>query len=50
MVQQKMQVFEVYLSFCLSLPLFRCPVMLVVGDQAPYEDAAVSPHTIRNTF
>lgn len=21
---------------------FRCPVMLVVGDQAPYEEAAVS--------
>ncbi|XP_076868113.1 protein NDRG2 isoform X2 [Brachyhypopomus gauderio] len=25
----------------------KCPVMLVVGDHAPYEEAAVSPHALR---
>lgn len=30
--------------------VFRCPVMLVVGDQAPYEDAAVSFSTSFNSF
>uniref|UniRef100_A0A672KXE9 Protein NDRG2 n=1 Tax=Sinocyclocheilus grahami TaxID=75366 RepID=A0A672KXE9_SINGR len=29
---------------------FKCPVMLVVGDQAPYEEAAVSLYIISSRF